>query len=196
MSLSRAAIEADVAAFLRDRKSVSPFARLHSMILQMDENLPPGVVPPIRRLSEVELRGIYSSFKRMSSPTRSFVDSLVDLLRIGQVLVQVPTWSPNGGRGFTVPKNLDNYKLLLEHNLAKRYEDGKVMILPLALCREHDLIRHVHFSPLVIAPNAGKLSRVCSICLLPCVSMTSYFSHTMTVLTLTRTTTRMILCLH
>ena len=57
MSLSRAAIEADVAAFVTDRESVSPIARLHKVILhrtallRMDEKLPPGVVPPIRRLS-------------------------------------------------------------------------------------------------------------------------------------------------
>ena len=97
----------------------------------------------------------------MLSLTSAFVDSLVDLLRRGQRLIQISTWSPNGGRGFTIPKNLDKYKLLLEHDLAKRYEDGKVVILPLALCREHDVVRHVHVSPLVIGLNAGKLSRVC-----------------------------------
>ena len=68
---------------------------------------------------------------------------MVGLLRRGQRLIQIPTWSPNGGRGFTIPNNLDKYKLLLEHDLAKRYEDGKVVILPLALCREHDVMRHV-----------------------------------------------------
>jgi hypothetical protein len=73
-----------VAAFSSDRESLSPIARLHNVILhrtallRMDENLPSGMVPPIRRLSEAELRGIYSSFERMLTPTRSFVDSLVD----------------------------------------------------------------------------------------------------------------------
>jgi hypothetical protein len=57
--------------------------------------------------------------------------------------------------------SLDKYKFFLEHDLAKHYEDGKVVILLLALCREHDLMRHVHVSPLVIAPKGGKLSRVC-----------------------------------
>ena len=66
-----------------------------------------------------------------------------------------------GGRGFTIPKNLDQYKELLEHDSAKRHEDEKVVILSLALCQEHDIMRHIHVSPLVIASNAGKLSRVC-----------------------------------
>jgi hypothetical protein len=79
MSLSRAAIETDVAAFFRDRESVTPIARLHNMtlhrtaLLRLDENLPHGVVPPIRRLSEVELRGMYSSFVRILSPTSGSV---------------------------------------------------------------------------------------------------------------------------
>jgi hypothetical protein len=76
-------------------------------------------------------------------------------------LIQVPSWTPNGGRGFTIPKNLDKYKLLLEHDLAKRYAEGKVVILPLALRREQELLQHIYISPLVIAPKAGKLLRVC-----------------------------------
>ncbi len=74
MSLSRAVIEADVAAFLTDRESVTPITRLHNVILhrtallRMDDNLPSRVVSPIRRLGEVELRGIYSSFERMLTP--------------------------------------------------------------------------------------------------------------------------------
>ncbi len=80
----------------------------------------------------------------MLSPTRSFADSLVDLLRRGQKLIQLPTWAHNGGRGFTIPKILDKYELLLEHDLTKRYEDGKVVILPLARCQEHDIMRHIH----------------------------------------------------
>ena len=60
--LSRTAIEADVAAFLVDLESVAPVARLHKVILhrtallRMDENPPPGVTPPTRRLNEAELR--------------------------------------------------------------------------------------------------------------------------------------------
>ena len=166
-SLSHTTIEADVAAFSVDLESVAPVARLHKVILhrtallRINENLPHGITPPTRRLNEAELRYVYSSFERMLSTTRSFIDSLVDLLPRGQQLIQIPTWSPNGGRGFTIPNNLDKYKLLFEHDLAKRYKDGKVVILPLALYREHDVVRHVHVSPLVIAPKADKLSRVC-----------------------------------
>ena len=43
--------------------------------------LPLGRLSPTRRLNEAELRRVYSSLERMLSPTRSFVDSLVDLLR-------------------------------------------------------------------------------------------------------------------
>ena len=97
MNLSRAGIGAYVAAFLSDRESVSSIVCIHNVILHrtaplhLDENLPPGAVTPSRRLSEAELRRIYSSFDRMISPTRSFVDSSVDLVRTGQELIQIPT---------------------------------------------------------------------------------------------------------
>ena len=166
-SLSPTAVDDDVSAFLIDHESVAPINRLHRVILQrtallrMGEDLPLGTTPPAHRLSENQLRNVYSSFDRMLSPNRSFIDSLVELLREGQKLIQTPTWCPNGGRGYTVPKNLDDYKLLLEHDLAKRHGEGKVVILPHALCQEHDIMRHIHVSPLVIAPKSGKLSRVC-----------------------------------
>ena len=86
-SLSRTAIEDDVAAFFIDFESVAPVARLHKLILhrtallRMDANLPNDATPLTHRLNEAELRCNYSSFERMLSPTRSFVDSLVDLLR-------------------------------------------------------------------------------------------------------------------
>jgi hypothetical protein len=51
-----------------------------------------------------ELRGRYSSFNRMLSPNRSFIDSLVELLRDGQQLIQTLIWRPNGGHGFYSPQ--------------------------------------------------------------------------------------------
>ena len=85
-SLSRTDIEDDVAAFLIDLESVAPVARLHRTA-----NLPPDATPPTRRLNEAELRCVYSSFERVLSPTRCFVDFLVGLLRRGQRLIQIPT---------------------------------------------------------------------------------------------------------
>ncbi len=73
-----------MAAFLIDLVSMAPVARLHRVIrhrtalLWMDETLPPGATPPICRLNNVALYGVYSSFERMLSPTGSFVNSLVD----------------------------------------------------------------------------------------------------------------------
>ena len=60
-------------------------------------------------------------------PTRSSVDSLVDLLQRGRNLIQFLPGLPTRPC-LMILKILDRYQLLLEHDLAKGHEDGKVVI--------------------------------------------------------------------
>ena len=65
-------------------------------LLCMDENLPPGAALPAHRLSEEELRGLYSSFNRMLSPNRSFIDSLVELIQ-EKARARIMSWAARKG---------------------------------------------------------------------------------------------------
>ena len=108
------------------------------------------------------LKGQTAQQLRHTLKDTSTMHKTIDILQNGTRRCMVDGFVPNGGREISTGSSYLLKRSICNHAVRKLYDKGQVAIFSLKALQDHDVLKHLHISPLVWTENALKvLGRTC-----------------------------------